>query len=459
MFEKMKTFFKFKERNANFKSEIYGGLVTFLAMSYILVVNPIIVSGTATIEGIPMGAVFMATAISAAIATILMALLANLPISLAPGMGINAFFVNVIIGQMSYTWQEALAASFLAGVIFLLISFTNVRNLLINSIPKSLKSAISVGIGFFIATVGLTNSKIIDISGGVFQMGDFSDPVVILGLVSVIVIILVFVLDGKINKFSFIISIIITTLLGLLLNYGFKLNDPNLPTFNNFDYKSLGEFKDVAFTGVFQGFKTLFTKNILQVFFIIFALLFVDIFDTAGTLIAVTNAANLKDEDGNVLNVEQAFLSDAIGTVVGASLGTPVVTAYVESATGVEAGAKTGFSNLVVAMLFLLSILLFPIFNIFSSPAVTTGSLVLVGILMTMQIKNIDFNNVEDAIYSFVTIIIMLLSGSIANGIAFGFIFYTLIKLVKGEIKMVHPIIYSTTILFVLYYILMATVI
>ena len=329
--------------------------------------------------------------------------------------------------------------------------------MLITSIPTSLKAAIAVGIGFFIASVGLTNSGLIITDGG-FALGDFSNPEVILALISIVVIILVFVSKAKINKFAFILSIVFTSIVGLGFNYILGFEGLNIPTIGKFDYSMLKEFGDVAFVGVFNGFKTLFTHNVLEVFFIIFALLFVDIFDTAGTLIAVGNAAELADEEGNIPNIEQAFLADAIGTVVGTTLGTPVVTSFVESATGVEAGARTGFSGIVVAGLFALSIVLFPVFQIFSSSSVTVGALVLVGILMSMQLKNIDWANPTDAITSFMTIIFMLLTGSIANGIAFGFIFYTLIKLIRGEIKDVHPILYGSSIIFVIYFGAMALI-
>src|SRR5690625_2011946 len=269
MFKKISDFFKFEERGTNFKSETYGGIVTFLAMSYILVVNPLIVSGLLVgAVGVPYGAVFIATAVSAVIATLLMGLLANLPISLAPGMGINAFFVNVIIVQMSYTWQEALALSFIAGVVFLLLSFTKIRSMLIKSIPNSLKAAIAVGIGFFIASVGLTNSGIINVSNNGLSLGDFSNPEVILALISIFVIVIIHVSKTKINKFSFIISIVVTTIIGLILNYGFKITGQNIPTFEKFDYSSLKDFKDVAFVGILDGFKTVFSHNIFQVIFI-----------------------------------------------------------------------------------------------------------------------------------------------------------------------------------------------
>lgn len=458
MFKKMSKFFKFEERNTNFRNEIVGGIVTFLAMSYILVVNPLIVSGAFDgVVGVPKDAVFLATAISAVVATLLMALLANLPVALAPGMGVNAFFVSFVIAQKGYTWQEALALSVVAGVIFLLISFTKIRSMLIKAIPSSLKAAIGVGIGFFIATVGLKNSGIISISTGNFSLGDFSSPEVILSLISITIILLVYVSRTKLSKFSFIISIVATAGIGLIMG-AFGIKGQNIPAFGEFNYNGLKVFKDVAFVGVFEGFKTVFSHNLFEVFFIVFALLFVDVFDTAGTLIAVGNAAELADEEGNIPNIEKAFLADAVGTVVGATLGTPVVTSFVESATGVEAGAKTGFSGVVVALLFLLSIVLFPIFSIFSSSSVTVGALVLVGILMSTQLKNIDWANPVDAIVSFITIILMLLTGSIANGIAFGFIFYTLIKLVRGEIKEVHPVLYSCAALFSVYFVVMSVI-
>lgn len=455
-------FFKFEERKTNFRQEIIGGIVTFLAMSYILVVNPLIVSGAiipgADGLGVPYGAVFLATAISAIVATLLMAFSANLPIALAPGMGVNAFFVSFIIVQKGYSWEEALALSLIAGVVFLLLSFTKIRKMLISSIPNSLKAAIAVGIGFFIASVGLTNSGLISVSDAGLALGDLSDPGALLSLISLVTIILIYVLKGKINRFAFIISIVVSTLFGLLFNYGFGFTGQNIPAIGNFDYSLFKDFGDVAFVGLINGFKTLFTNNILEVFFLIFALLFVDIFDTAGTLIAVGNAAGLTDEEGNIPNIEKAFMADAVGTIVGVTLGTPVVTSFVESATGVEAGARTGFSSIIVAILFALSIVLFPVFNIFSSSSVTAGALVLVGVLMAMQLKNIDWSNPTDAITSFLTIIFMLLTGSIANGIAFGFIFYTLIKLVRGEIKEVHPILYGTSIIFLFYFGVMAVI-
>lgn len=449
-------FFKFEERKTNFRKEIIGGLVTFLAMSYILVVNPGIASGLWSGEaGIPYGGVFFATVVGAFLATMIMALLANLPVALAPGMGVNAFFVGVIIGQYGYTWQEALALSFIGGVAFLLISLTPLRRTLIEAIPKDLKAAIGVGIGFFIALVGLRLSGVF-VWNGQLSLGNLKDPSVLLGLFSIIVIFVVHSLKHGISKFSFIISIVVTALVGVILGL-FGVN--GMPSLGNFDYTAFADIKDVAFVGVIKGFGSVFSKPIFTSLFLIFALLFVDIFDTAGTLVAVGKGAKLEDEKGNIPNLDKALFADAVGTLVSSSLGTPEITSYVESSTGVEAGARTGFSSIIVALLFLISLVLFPVFNVFSHSSVTVGALVLVGVLMAQQLKEIDWSNMTSAITSFIVIAAMIFTSSIADGIAFGFIVYTLIKLVRGEFKEVHPIIYGSSILFIVYFALTANLI
>lgn len=457
--DSIKKFFKFEERKTNFRKESIGGVVTFLAMSYILVVNPGIASGLwSGNAGIPYGGVFFATVIGAFLATMIMALLANLPVALAPGMGVNAFFVGVIIGQYGYTWQEALALSFIGGLAFLLISLTPLRKTLIEAIPKDLKAAIGVGIGFFIALVGLRLSGVFvwDTAGNQLSLGDLKNPSVLLGLFSVIVIFVIHSLKHGISKFSFIISIVVTALVGLILGL-FGVN--GMPTFGAFNYDAFADIKDVAFVGVIQGFGSVFGKPIFTSLFLIFALLFVDIFDTAGTLVAVGKGAKLEDEKGNIPNLDKALFADAVGTLVSSSLGTPEITSYVESSTGVEAGARTGFSSIVVALLFLISLVLFPVFNVFSHSSVTVGALVLVGVLMAQQLKEIDWSNMTSAITSFIVIAAMIFTSSIADGIAFGFIVYTLIKLVRGEIKEVHPIIYGSSILFIVYFALTANLI
>jgi len=451
MLTKIRSFFKFEERGTNFRAETLGGIVTFLAMSYILVVNPIIVSDQFNPNGIPYGGVFIATAAGSFVATMLMALIANLPIALAPGMGINAFFIGTIVGIHGYTWQEALALSFIAAVIYLVITLTGIRRMLIDAIPGELKAAIGAGIGFFIAVVGLKSAGLFNIVGPdlAFALGNFSNPTVLLALFSIVVIVVIHNLKGNINRFSFIISILATTILGVVLGL---LGVGNMPAIGSFDYSPLSSFTDVAFVGVFEGLSTVFTsQSFLTTLVLIYALLFVDIFDTVGTLVGVGRAAGLEDEEGNIYNIDRALLVDSLGTFVSSTLGTPEITPFVESATGVEAGAKTGFSSIVVAILFLVSIALFPIFQVFTHSSVTAGALVLVGILMTAQLKEIEWGNLSQAIPAFMTIIFMVVTGSIADGIAFGFIFYTIIKLVKGEAKEVHPIIYVSSALFIVY--------
>lgn len=463
MLTKIRSFFKFEERQTNFSKESIGGLVTFLAMSYILVVNPGIASGKFSGQeafGIPYGGVFFATAAGAFLATLLMAFLANLPIALAPGMGVNAFFIGTIVGVHGYTWQEALALSFVGGLIFLIISLTGLRRMLVDAIPNGLKASIGAGIGFFIAMVGLRLGGIFDIDpvivGGdyvgsnfSFILGDFSNPVVLLSMFSILIIIGLHSSKSKLSNFSFIISILTTAIVGLILG---ALGVSNMPELGTFDYSPLADIKDVVFVGFFNGLQTAFTsQSVLTALVLIYALLFVDIFDTTGTLVAVGKAANLEDEEGNIENIDKAMMVDAVGTLVSSTLGTPEITSYVESATGVQAGARTGFSNLIVALLFLVSIALFPVFQIFTHSSVTVGALVLVGVLMAQQLKEINWSNLSEAIPAFITIAFMIITGSIADGIAFGFITYVLVEVVRGNYKKVHPIIYASSILFILY--------
>lgn len=453
----IRKFFKFEERSTNFRIETIGGIVTFLAMAYILVVNPGISSGLwSGNAGIPYGGVFFATAVGAFLATLLMALLANLPIALAPGMGVNAFFIGTIIGIHGYTWQEALALSFIGGVIFLLISLTPIRRKLIEAIPEDLKAAIGAGIGFFIAFVGLRLTGVF-VWNNQLELGNLADPTVLLSLFSIAVIFVIHSLKHKVSRFSFIISILLTTIVGLVMGYVF--NVPGMPAIGEFNYDAFADIPQVAFVGFAEGLGTVFTShNITTSLFLVFALLFVDIFDTAGTLVAVSKGANLVDEKGQIPNIDKALFSDAAGTMISSMLGTPEITSYVESATGVEAGARTGFSSLVVGILFLLSLALFPIFNVFTYSSVTAGALVLVGVLMAQQLKEINWSDITAAITAFITIAGMLFTSSIADGIAFGFIFYSLIKLVRGEIKSVSPIIWISSALFVGYFVLMTII-
>jgi len=310
--EKVKKFFKLEERGTTVRQEVIGGVVTFLAMAYILAVNPGFlgdpVLGTAAF---PKGGVFVATAIAAAVATLLMGLFANYPIALAPGMGINALVAYTIIAPWGYgyTWQEALAAVFISGIIFLVISLTPLRKMIINAVPNSLKKAIGAGIGLFIAFIGLQNAGIIvpDASVAV-ALGDLSDPSVLLALFGIVVALGLFVMKNKMSKFALILAMLITAVVGVAVTYIFGLTETaGMPVFAEFDYLSLSEFK-LTFFGFAEGFKTVFSHS--NLWFVLFSLIYLDIFDTAGTLIAVSEPAGLLDEDGNLENVDRAMLVD-----------------------------------------------------------------------------------------------------------------------------------------------------
>lgn len=460
--KKIASFFKFDERKTSFKNEIVGGIVTFLAMSYILAVNPNMISAA----GIPLGGAFVATALGAAIATLVMAFLANYPVALAPGMGVNAFFTFTIVFGIGYTWQEALFASFLGGIIFVAITFTPLRKKLIEAIPNNLKAAIGAGIGFFIAFVGLQNAGIITPSTSTsVQLGILTEPKVLIALFGIIVIFAVFNLKNKnVSRFSFIIAILATAVVYVIADLaGVK----NLEEIKKLEYKDLGTFKETFFAFI-EGAKTIgkdgtrMVNGAPEVFtagaklatlpIVVFSLLFVDIFDTAGTLVAVTKAADLQNEEGEIENLDKALFADAVGTLISSSFGTPEITSYVESATGVESGAKTGFSNIIVAILFLLSILLYPVMGVFQIFAVTSMALVLVGVLMATQIKEIDWDDKPGAIAAFMTILGMVLTYSVADGIAFGFISYAVSMIACGQAKKVHPLVYIFSIGFIVYF-------
>lgn len=454
--EKVKKFFKIEERGTSVRQELIGGLVTFLAMAYILALNPGILGDSDALgaAAFPAGGVFVATAIAAGVATLLMGLFANYPIALAPGMGINAFIAYTVIAPWGngYTWQEALAAVFISGIIFLVISLTPIRKWIINAVPNGLKKAIGAGIGFFIAFIGLQNAGIIVPDAAVsVSLGDLSDPAVLLAVFGIVVALSFFVMKGKISKFALILSMAVTAVVGIAMTYIFGLTgNAGLPTFGEFNYSSLSEFKETFF-GFAEGFKTVFSHT--DLWFVLFSLIYLDIFDTAGTLIAVSEPAGLLDEEGNLQDVDKAMLTDAIGTTVGAMVGTSTVTSFVESSAGIEAGARTGLSSVVVGVLFLVSIVAFPIFNIFiGSFALTSMALVLVGILMFSQIKNIDFSDLPTLGAAFIIIVMMVLTYSIGMGIAFGFIAYVLMMMVQKRFKEVNPVMYVLAVAFIAYF-------
>lgn len=438
MFEKV---FHLSEKKTNVKTEIIAGITTFLAMAYILGVNPAILGDS----GMDPHAVFMATAVSAGIASIIMGLLANYPVALAPGMGVNALFSYTVVLGMGYSWQAALAAVFVSGLVFLVITVTGLRKMIINAIPVQLKLAIGAGIGFFIAFVGLKNAGIIISNEATFVgLGDLSSPLVLLAIFGILITI---ALVAKKVPAAVFIGMIITAILGIV--GGAITGTPGMPalpeTFitSDFSMNAAGAFA--------QGFGELFS-NPANAFVVIFSFLFVDFFDTAGTLVAIGNRVGLVNEKGELENAERALLADSIGTVAGAALGTSTVTSFVESTSGVEVGGRTGLTACTTGILFFLSIFISPIVLSAVTNQVTAPALVVVGILMAQQLGGIDWNNIVYSTAGFVTIIAMILTYSISNGIALGFIAYLIAMIATKQAKKVSPIIWVLSAVFVVYF-------
>ena len=426
----MEKFFKLKERNTNVRTEVIAGLTTFLAMAYILAVNP----GILGQAGLDSGAVFTATALSAAVATLAMAFLANLPIALASGMGLNGFFTYSVVMGMGYSPAAALTAVFLEGILFIALSLVNVREAIINSIPANLKKAVAAGIGLFITFIALQNAKIIvDNPEVLVGLGsfEFGSPA-LLAVIGLVITSALFIL--KVPG-AILLGILITTVIGIPMNITVPAGGwsgwspvslPTAPLLFNFDFANVLSFK----------------------FFVVFvSFLFVDIFDTVGTLLGVATQGKLLDKNGNVPKVKQALLADAIGTVFGAAVGTSTVTSYVESTAGVAAGGKTGLTALTTAAMFVLALLFSPVFLLIPSAA-TAPALILVGFLMMKQTTDIDFADPTEGIPAFLTIIMMPLAYSIADGIVFGILSFVILKTISGKYKEI-PIV--TWILFVIF--------
>lgn len=436
----LEKFFKFQEKKTTLKTEIIAGITTFLAMAYILGVNPSILSEA----GMDAHSVFMATALSAGIASIVMGVLANYPVALAPGMGVNALFTYTVCLGMGYSWPAALSAVFLSGIVFLIISVTGVRKAIINAIPKQLKFAIGAGIGFFIAFIGLKNAGIIVGSASTFvALGNLQEPTVLLSLFGILVTIGLVI--KKVPAAVFI-GMVITAIVGIICSTFGIAGMPSLPSSfitTNFQMETLGAFM--------QGFQELL-QNPASMVLIVFSFLFVDFFDTAGTLVAVANRTGLVNEEGTLENIERALLADSAGTVVGAVLGTSTVTSFVESTSGVEVGGRTGATAVTTGILFFISILFSPIILQAVTNAVTAPALVVVGIFMAQQLRDIDWDDIVYATTGFITILMMILTSSISNGIAFGFLAYALAMSTKGRAKEVHPIIWALVVVFLLYF-------
>lgn len=441
MFNKL---FKLDENKTDFKTELLAGITTFLAMSYILGVNPGMLSAT----GMSLSGVFIATALASGIACILMGLIANYPVGLAPGMGLNALFTYTIVLGMGLSWQAALAAVLLSSIIFLIITIIGLREAILNAIPKDLKLAIGAGIGFFLAFLGLANAGIIiSDPATIVSLGSVSSAPVLLALIGIAITLVLYV--RKVPAAVFL-GLVITAILGIImtaLGYGGGAEAvmPAIPTewvSFNLDFSVFGGFA--------KGFTELF-KNIPTLIIIIFSLLFVTFFDTTGTLIPLAKECGYEKEDGTTEGINRAFISDAIGGIVGAIFGSSTVTAYVESATGIGLGGRTGLTAIITGILFILSVFIAPtILSLFTS-SVTTAALVTVGILMFVQIRDIEWDNLAIVASVFMTIIMMILSYSISLGIAFGFITYTIVAAATGKAKELNPLVWILFIVFLLY--------
>ena len=425
----MEKLFQLQAHKTNVRTEIIAGLTTFLAMAYILAVNPLILSDA----GLNPGSVFTATALSAAIATLIMAVLANLPVALAPGMGLNAFFTYTVVIGMKYSPATALTAVFLEGLLFILLSFFNVREAIVESIPINLKKAVAAGIGLFITLIGMKNAEIIvDNPATLVGLGTITSGPALLGLIGLVITAILYVahVPG-----SILLGILITTVIGIPMGVtapvgGWEnwsiISAPAAPVFWNFDFSNIFSF---------------------QFFTVFFSFLFVDIFDTVGTLVGVTNRAGLIDKNGNIPRVKQALLSDAIGTIFGAMLGTSTVTSFVESTSGVAAGGRTGLTALTSGIFFLIALIFSPIFLLIPSAA-TAPALIIVGFLMLAATAEIDFQDPTEGIPAFLTIVMMPFTYSIAEGIVYGILSYVILKAVTGKFKQI-PII--TWVLFVIF--------
>ncbi len=402
--------FKLKEHNTTVKTEIVAGFTTFMTMAYILAVNPGILSEV----GMPFGSVFTATALAAMIATLVMGLYANMPFSLAPGMGLNAFFAYTVVIGMGYSWQTALTAVFIEGIIFIVLTFLNVREAILNCIPMNIKKAISVGIGLFIAFIGLVNAGIIVPGVGIpLMLGEVTHGSALLALIGLFITGVLLALNVKGALF---IGILVTTVIGI--PFGITpmpssiVSMPPKPILFAFDWSEI------------------FSVNF---FFVLFVFLFVDMFDTVGTLLGVATKADMLDDKGNLPDAKKALFADAVGTTVGACLGTSTVTTFVESASGVAEGGRTGLTSLTTGIMFFLALFFAPIFGIIPAAA-TAPALILVGLFMLSPVKDIDLEDFTEAIPAFLTIIMMPLSYSIAEGIIWGVLSYIILKVLSGKL-------------------------
>ncbi|KIO61538.1 NCS2 family permease [Caldifermentibacillus hisashii] len=430
----MKNYFEFDKLGTNFRTEFIAGLTTFLAMAYILFVNPHTLSAT----GMDQGALFTATALAAAIGSFVMGIVAKYPVALAPGMGLNAFFAYTVVLGYGIPWETALSGVLVSGVVLVILTMTGIREMIINAIPESLKYAVSAGIGLFIAFVGLINAGfVVNNDATLVGIGDLTSPTVLLAIFGLLISSILLTIGIKAGIFY---GMIITSIVGMifgLVPHPTGLNDIIGPV------PSL----EPAFGQALFHLQDIFS---IQMLVVILTFMFVDFFDTAGTLMAVATQAGIM-ENGKLPRAGRALTADSSGTVFGAILGTSSTTSYVESTAGVAVGGKSGFTAVVTAVFFLLALVFSPLLEIVTSQ-VTAPALIIVGVLMATNLKFVEWDQIEIAIPAFFTVLMMPLTYSIATGIAVGFIFYPITMLVKGRVKEIHPIMYILAVIFILYF-------
>ncbi|WP_085522532.1 NCS2 family permease [Tuberibacillus sp. Marseille-P3662] len=428
----MNAFFKFNERGTNLKQETLAGVTTFLAMAYIMIVNPIVLSDA----GMDKGAVFTATGLTIVFGCLLMGILANFPIGVAPSMGLNSFFTYSVVINLGIPWENALTGVFIAAILFLILSLLKIREKIVNAIPQDLKFAVSGGIGFFIALIGLKSAGIIKANESTLvTLGDLTKPNALLAILGFILIVLMMVRGFRGAIFF---GIIITTIVGILTGV---IDAPK---------QIIGAVPSMAptFGVVFDHIPDIFSKDMLTV---IFTFLFVAFFDTAGTLIAIASKAGLVNKNNEIPNAGRVLLSDSLASTFGSITGTSTTASFIESTAGIAAGGRTGFTAIVIAILFALSLLFSPLIAVVTS-AVTAPALIIVGSLMAAQIKEIRWDELHYAIPAFITIIMMPLTYSVANGVALGLIIYPLTMLAVKKHKDIHPIMYVLFVIFILYF-------
>ncbi|WP_210138503.1 NCS2 family permease [Staphylococcus sp. GDB9P120P] len=440
----MKKYFKFEKHKTNYKKEILGGLTTFLSMAYILAVNPQVLS-LAGVKGVSedmkmdQGAIFVATALAAFVGSLFMGLIARYPIALAPGMGLNAFFAFTVVLTMGIPWQVGLTGVLFSGVVFAILTMTGLRETIINAIPYQMKMAVSAGIGLFITFVGLQSSGIITNNDSTLvTLGHITDGPVLLTIFGIIITVILYAVRVPGAIF---IGMVLTSILGMLTGL---IHTPS---------GIVGKVPSIepTFGAAFEAFKDPSQLFTVQFLIVILTFLFIDFFDTAGTLVAVATQAGMM-KNNKLPRAGRALFSDSLATIVGSIFGTTTTTSYIESTSGVAVGARTGFASVVTGFCFLLAIFFSPLMEVVTS-AVTTPALVVVGVLMAANFAEIDWKKFEVAVPAFITIIMMPLSYSIATGIACGFIFYPITMLISKRHKEVHPIMYALMILIILYFV------